>query len=389
VFKDESKLDINYVPPRLPHRDKELNFLKQLFKFAIERPGYMTQRVLITGKIGTGKTVLSQRFGIDICAEAEKRKINLKYVHVNCRECKGSLFLILSKVMGSLHPNFPKRGFSAEELLEMLLEALDSENVYLILTLDELESLIWKEGSDPIYNLTRVQESRLGKPQRLSLICILRDEFVLAKLDASTRSTLQRNIIRLKEYSKEQLFDILADRVELAFKKGAVPQETLDFIAELSAMEGGDARYAIELLWRAGKYADLHSSPQVLPEHVREAAVRIYPTVRKDALANLSLHEKLLLLAVARIFKNCDEASVSMGDLELEYAVVCEEFGEKPRGHTQIWKYVKSLSRLGVIKAFVSLAGTKGRTTMISLHKIPASELEKEILSILGVKIEN
>jgi len=63
VFKDESKLDINYVPSRLPHRELHLNLLNRFFRFAIETPGKMTQRVLIVGKIGSGKTVLSSTSG--------------------------------------------------------------------------------------------------------------------------------------------------------------------------------------------------------------------------------------------------------------------------------------------------------------------------------------
>ena len=107
VFKDESKLDINYVPSRLPHRVSQLNLLNQFFRFAIESPGKMTQRVLLLGKVGTGKTVLSQHFGLNIMKEAEKRNINLNYVHVNCRECKGSLFMILQRTILNFHPHQP------------------------------------------------------------------------------------------------------------------------------------------------------------------------------------------------------------------------------------------------------------------------------------------
>jgi cell division control protein 6 len=133
----------------------------------------MAQRVMITGDVGTGKTVLSQRFGADITREAGKRGINLRYVHVNCREYRGSLFLILQHAVSVFHPNFPKRGYSAEELLRILMQMFDEENVYVILTLDEFDSLVEKEGSEAVYKLTRLQETRQNKPQRLSLICVL------------------------------------------------------------------------------------------------------------------------------------------------------------------------------------------------------------------------
>ena len=174
VFTDESKLDINYVPQNLLHRRLQLNLLNQFFRFAVENPGKMTQRALIIGKIGTGKTVLSQHFGLNIVKEAKERNINLNYVHINCRECKGSLFMILQRTIMKFYPTFPRRGYSAEELLQALMQVLDEKDAYLILTLDELESLIQNEGSDPIYNLSRIQEDRLNAPKRLSLICILR-----------------------------------------------------------------------------------------------------------------------------------------------------------------------------------------------------------------------
>ena len=383
VFKDESKLDINYVPFSLPHRGPQLDLLNKFFRFVIESPGKMTQRVLIVGRIGTGKTVLSQRFGLSITREAQERGTNLQYVHINCRECKGSLFMILHRTITKFYPNFPRRGYSEVELLQMLMQVLDERDAYLILVMDELESLIRSGGSDPIYSLTRIQEDRLKTPQRLSLICILREPEYLDRLDASTRSTLQRNIIHLEEYSASQLQDILNDRVALAFRYGAVPTQTIDLISELAAEEG-DARYSIELLWRAGKYADVSESPEVLPEYVRKAAVSVYPVIRKDSISSLSLHEKLFLLGVARRFKQTEAAHLSMGEAKDAYAVVCEEWSQKKRGHTQLWKYVKELSALGIIRIEPSSVGQRGKTTLISLPRVPASDLERELSKALS-----
>ncbi len=386
VFKNESKLDINYVPPRLPHRHFQLNLLNQFFRFVLENPGKMAQRVLITGNVGTGKTVLSQHFGLEMARKAKERGINLNYVHVNCRECKGSLFMILQRAILNFHPHFPKRGYSAEELLQTLIQILDEQNAYLILATDELEALIQIGGSDPLYKLTRIQEDRLKAPQRFSLICILREPKYLDSLDHSTRSTLQHNIIRLEEYSLSKLQDILKDRVDLAFKYGTVSTSTLHFIAELASSEGGDARYGIELLWRAGKYADALQLSEVSPECVRKAAADVYPVVRKDIIFSLSLHEKLFLLGITRYFKHSEAAYLSMGEAEGAYAVVCEEYDEKKRGHTQLWKYVKKLSALGIIRTELSSVGQRGKTTCISLPGVPASDLEQELTKILSTE---
>ena len=182
VFRDETPLSLEYMPPRLLHRDAQIRFLTQLFRFSIESPFSTSQRVLITGDVGTGKTVLCQRFGADLTRAAKNRKINLQYIHVNCREAKGSLFMIIKRVLTQFEPEFPKRGFAPEELLHTLMDMLDDKNMHLILALDELEHLIRTEGPTPIYNLTRIQEERVGKPIRLSLICILRSKNIFCSL---------------------------------------------------------------------------------------------------------------------------------------------------------------------------------------------------------------
>ena len=383
VFKDETKLDINYVPRHLPHREKEYRLLMEFFNFILKSPERMTQRAIITGEVGTGKTALAQRFGADMTLEANKRGVNFCYVHVNCREYRGKLFLILQHAVSIFRPNFPKRGYSAEEALETLIQSLDEEDAYMILALDEFDTLIEQEGSEAVYKLTRLQEMSLGKPQRISIVSILRDLKSTKSLDDSTRSTLQHNVISLERYPKDQLADILKDRVAMAFKPSTVSEDIVDLVAELAVSENGNARFAIELLWRAGKYADAEDLDEIEPESVRKAVSNIIPTVRRSELDSLSYHEKLFLLGAARIFKESQRTYASLSEIEVGYAVVCEEIGEQPHSHTQLWKYVKLFSALGILKTEVAAKGARGRSTRISLPSVPAYELEKELNATL------
>jgi cell division control protein 6 len=260
-----------------------------------------------------------------------------------------------------------------------LMQVLDEENAHMILTLDEFDSLIEKEGSDAVYKLTRLQEMRQGKAQRLSFIFIMRELKAIEPLDESAKSTMQRSIISLERYGKPQLVDILNDRVSMAFEYGSVPEDVVDLISELAFTETGNARFGIELLWRAGKYADAQDAGCVEPECVRMAVSSIVPGLRRCELLSLGLHEKLFLLAVARYFKENEEAFVSLSEIEKAYAVACEEFSETPNGHTQIWNYAQYFSKLGVLRTEVASIQTRGRTTRLSLPSIPAGELEKEL----------
>jgi cell division control protein 6 len=383
VFKDEAKLDINYVPKTLPHRDREHRLLMEFFRFLFQFSERMSQRVIINGEVGTGKTVLAHRFGADITLRANKMKIRINYIHINCREYRGKIFLILQHVLSIFRPNFPKRGYSSEEILNILFQILDEEKTHIILTLDEFDALIKNEGSETVYKLTRLQELRLGKPSRISVIFILRDINLINKLDDSSKSTLQRNIIRLEKYGKNQLIDIINKRISMGFNPYSVNEDVVTSIAEFGFSEIGNARFAIDLLWRAGKYADANDKEVVSAECVREAVSSIFPSIRKNELNSLSLHEKLFLLSLARFFIYNDDAYTLLSEIEELYAIVCEEFNEEPNSHTQIWKYAKLLSALGLIKIQVTTIDRKGRSTKISLPAIPAKELEKELSASL------
>jgi cell division control protein 6 len=75
-----------------------------------------------------------------------------------------------------------------------------------------------------------------------------------------------------------------------------------------------------------------------------------------------------------------------MGEAEGAYRVACEEYGEKPRRHTQLWKYVNDLNAVGIVKSKVSSDGLRGKTTLIALPYVSATELERELSKRLGLQ---
>lgn len=379
LFRDETVLDINYIPKTLLHREDEMRLLRSLFSYLLTAPREMSQRVIILGGVGVGKTALAQRFGLDLMEEARRRRLRVRYLHVNCREVRGSLFLALRKAVRDLKPEFPERGYSVDDLLEALMALLDERDEHLLLCLDDVEPLIEAEP-EALYRLTRVQEERLEAPRRLSLILIAKSLEAFRMLDRSTLSTLQRSILHLSAYTQHQLLDIVRSRAHLAFREGVIPLEVMELISELATGEGGDARYAIDLLWRSGKYAEVEGSRRVLPRHVRGAAATLYRGIREEELRGLSLHESLLLLAIARCFREGAKAYASTGEVEKVYRIVCEELGERPRGHTQLWKYLKRLRSLEVVS--ISLEAVRGRTHRIAL-RVPADALEREVERLL------
>ena len=377
VFKDINKLDFDFVPDELPNREEHLRKLVRIFGQILKSD--ISENVLIHGTVGTGKTAISKKFCTDFVKYARESGKAIETVRVNCHQ-RNSDSSVLLKIVTHFHPSFPDRGFSVDEMLDSIRKHLKKRKCHLIVVLDEVDVLIKKSGSNLIYLLTRFNEEDSGSDYAVSLI-LISHENVLDMFDQSALSTFKRtNTIECGRYSAKELIDILNQRISLAFKNKVVGVETIDIIADIASREG-DARLAIELLWKAGLEADDRKDGRVIPEHVRVAKGSI--TTIESKLDDLGLHERMILMMVARALKK-GGAYTTTGDVEKLYHVACEEYNQKPRGHTQFWNYIKSLDAYGFITAKKSGEGIMGNTTMITLQDMPAKELEELLIKKMG-----
>ncbi|MCK5157881.1 MAG: ORC1-type DNA replication protein [Candidatus Heimdallarchaeota archaeon] len=377
LIKNPRVLDLKYIPKKLLHREEEQKMLIQYFKPVIEKPGEYSQRVSIIGAIGSGKTAVALKFGEMVKVYSTQKNLNLEYVHVNCRRAR-SAFLTLLEIVRKFNPHIPVRGFSPEEILNMLTEILNRKRLYLIVTLDEIDFVIRKDGPDLLYDLTRLTDDKIDMKERVSIITIVRDIAFRTMLDESTLSTLRQNTIFLEPYNEDQLRDIIADRIKEAFYEDVVSKEAADLIADI-ASKNGDARYAIELLERAGMHADHRQSLKVLPEHVRHANASIHPVIRQEIVKDLTTQQKLILLAISIKLKTTQKAYTTMGEVEEAYKRLCEEFTFPVRSHTQLWEYVQYLQNCDVITTKISSKGQRGQTTLIGLPDVSAEKIENAI----------
>jgi cell division control protein 6 len=378
VFRDPGILLPDYVPPSLVHRDEEFRWLAKVFRQFLSTR--VSQHVLVVGEVGVGKTVLTYKFGSELQGLAREREMQLDFVHINCRKDK-STYAICAKLVHHFNPRWPYHGLGPEKLLDMVFTHLEAHNKYLLLALDEIDHFTRLNGPDLIYALTRSAEER-GRRSRVGLIGIAREKRFLDLLDPPTRSTFMHNVLTLVPYNATQLIDIMTQRIEGAFKPGAVDPETVELVADIAA-RWGNARLALELLWRAGLFADSRGSDVVLPEHAREAKAEVYPEIRREVLESLQLHEKLVLLALARRLKISRQAYALTGEVRKGYEVVCEEWSEEPRGATQFWNYMNRLQSFGLVDLKPSGVGHRGKSTRVSIPDVPVAWLEKEILATL------
>ncbi|MCH2259235.1 MAG: AAA family ATPase [Candidatus Thalassarchaeum betae] len=372
VLLDRAPFSFDWTPPALVGRDSELRELASMF-IGMESHG-VGGRAVITGPVGSGKTVITRRFGEDLQRLLDgRRKIVL--AHVNCRN-HPTTSQVLQQIALSLDSGHPERGFSSGEIVQSIRRNLNSHESHLLLVLDEVDVLIRREKSDLIYKLLRIDE---GQDQQgsLSLILVSQDASMLKLFEAAIISRLgESNILDLQPYDEPELVGIARQRYEEACRPGSVGDETLAKIGRF-ASDSGDARLAIELLEAAVRRAEKDGRGDVLVEDVRPSTLRA-ASVEPSQVDNLGRHQKLVLLGICRRLKKVDE--ISSGDAQKLYNLVCEEFGARPRSYTTFWKHLKVLETQGLIETRTANASVgRGRTQHITMTNTAPAVLESRI----------
>ncbi|ARM75683.1 ORC1-type DNA replication protein [Acidianus manzaensis] len=388
VFKDSYKLNPDYIPEKLPHRDSKLSELTIAFRDIVADPGKTSVRVVITGRTGTGKTVTSMVFGDRFSKIIREKGIKLQYIHVNCHKQR-TLYLITQDIAEQLKLSIPPRGLSSQEVFKIIHDYLDRRNMHIIITLDEFDYFLTTSSMEDIYFLVRLYDELAVTLKRISYLFIVRDISIISTLDKTIKDHIARNIIEFSPYTSDELYDILQDRVKIAFQKNAVTDDAVRFIADTNGFDkggSGNARLSIETLELSGKIADSERSPIVTLQHAKEANSRINQeaSLILDELKYLELHSLLLVKAVINLVKKENRESFPIGKVEEEYTKVCDLFREEPRRHTQVYEYMRRLKLMGIFNTMQSGKGMRGRTTLISLTFPVSQELDDYITKLIG-----
>ncbi len=371
VINDPEPLDFDYIPQELVSRAE---YQKQLAaRFASIDKHEASCRAVITGPVGSGKTVLVKTFCRDLQRHLMNRR-NINIAHVNCRNASTST-RVVQRILHAIDPGHPDRGLSIGELLLSLRKLTRRNSSHLIVILDEVDHMLRKSGDDILYQLLRIDEDQEGKGT-LSLILVSQEQ-VLDVLETAVISRMGKtNLIRIPSYNEDELYEIASQRANLSLVKGTYSEEIIRLIAQRSAPIG-DARLVIELLKSAAESCEIRQDDHTKREisvddvHAKDDMLSVDMVSEIDAIDGLNAHAMLVLLAICRRLKK--ESSMTTGDVENLYAVVCEEYSEDMKSHTTLWKYLKEMENRQLIKTRIStVPGGRGRTTHLSMpHFLP------------------
>jgi cell division control protein 6 len=362
IFKDREVLRHDYLPDRLPHREDQIRSLGQTVAPVLKSA--RCSNILLYGKTGTGKTAVTKYVLSHLEVKAKESNAPVKICFINCH-LAGTEYRVFARLCQSLGVSVPFTGLSVGEVYDRFRIGLDSSKIVFIIVLDEIDALVKTRGDSVLYELTRINEALCNS--KISLVGISNDLRLKEFLDPRVLSSLSEEEIVFGPYDAGELKNILFRRAQLAFYDNALSDGALSLCAALAGAEHGDARRALDLLRVAGEVAERKGVKVVAEEHVREAEKHIEHNRVVEALKNLTLHSKLVVLSLFQLNKP-NVRRVITGEIYEVYGELCGELGVTPLTQRRVSTLVNELDAIGLLNAQVTSMGRYGRTKKIRLE---------------------
>lgn len=367
LFVNKEALRHSYTPTELPHREAEIKQLASILAPALK--GETPSNILIYGKSGTGKTIVSKFLCNELRETGVKLGATVAPVMLNC-EVTDTKYRVLATLAKAFGGDIPFTGWPTDKVYTTLREIVDKKDQKVIILLDEIDKLVANDGDQVIYNLTRMN-SELSNA-RVSIIGISNDLKFTSYLDPRVQSSLSEEEVVFTPYNARQLEDILRQRADLAFKLGVLDEFVIPLCAALAAREHGDARRALDLLRVSGEVAERENVTRVTEAHVRRANEKIESDNIAEAVRTLPTQSKLLLYSII-VLEEKGEKAINTGEVYDVYKRMCRSLSLDTLTQRRVSDLISELDMLGILNSNVISKGRYGRTKEIKLEVSPLS----------------
>ncbi len=385
IFRAREVLQHDYIPDRLPHRQKQVERLASTL--AVVLKGECPSNIFMYGQTGTGKTAVVKYVTKHLLLKALEIGAPVIIDYINTRVCDTN-YRVLVHLCETVQERVPFLGLPSDEVYERFKRKLDSMNKIMILILDEIDCLVRKSGDKVLYGLTRINTEL--ENSRVCIVGVTNDLRFTDYLDPRVLSSLGQEEIVFPPYNASELADILEERARLAFNDGVLDGDVIPTIAAHAARQQGDARRALDLLRIAGEIAEREGAVRVTVRHV-EKAIEVAEQDRTiQAVRTLPFQSKLILYGICTLVKEVEAGKrdrVTSGAVYDVYRSLCARLGFKPLTQRRVRDLLNNMEMLGIINSKIVSHGRYGRTRHISLE-CPVEQVIKLLKNDIWVNLD-
>jgi len=357
LFKNIDAFNPDYIPENFMHRKSQMEALALSIRPTL-RNGRPVNAVVL-GSCATGKTTAIKK----IFEMVERNSDKLVCVYINC-QIHTTRFGIFSQIYQKIFGHTPpETGVPFSRIYQNIMQHLSNEKKSLIVALDDINYLFYSKNANKIfYDILRAHEAFEGV--KTGVFAILSDIEFRFILDKNVNSIFIPQEIIFNPYTKEEMLDILKERVKIGFYPDIISDNLIDEIAEY-ASSSGDLRVGIDLLRISGNLAEANASKTIEKKYIDEALKSTGSINLTYTLKSLSDDEMHLLDIIRQ-----SDTDLTAGDL-------FEDFSRKTRSsYASFNRILNKLEFLRLIDTKFTGKGIKGNSRVIILRFEP-EEIEK------------
>ena len=365
LFSNKASLDPLSYPARIKGRKKQA---EELVRYMLGyRHGYVVPYVSIYGRSGSGKSSVV-RF---VCDNIDEIFCSF----VNLRQAK-TVFGAANLILGELGVESLKSAQGINLAVDVIGKEVEAvirrtgKKLY-ALVLDELDVIFYdKRGkpSDFIYKLLVLEEKLRQKGILVCIIGISNNVLSEYELDDRVKSRIGSSEIFFEPYSKDDVLEILDDRAEQAFAK-KIGDGILEHCANLSSLEHGDARRAIDLL-RVGAELASSKGEALAVSHIDMASGLLQRDRIEQTLSTASYHLKLVLGTLAENTYLSGHDWHSTSTIYKQYCKIIPK-KYKPLTYRRVSEMLNDIENTGLAVSQTSSHGRRGYGSQYKLVVSP------------------
>jgi cell division control protein 6 len=364
LFANKIFLDNLTLPSQIIGRERKA---KELVRFLLGyKQGLVVPLVSVYGRSGSGKSTIVKF----VCENLDE---DISYAFVNLRKAR-TVFGCANLILTELGQRCLKSAQGINAAIEQITSALEqrlsdkkNNTKFFILVLDEFDVLLYdKRGkpSDFIYKLLVMEENLREEGYLMCIVAISNNVMSDYEIDDRVRSRIGTSEVFFEPYTQQAVLAILKDRATRAFS-GSVDSDILQYCADQSSQEHGDARRAIDLLRTAGEIAGKRGE-KIRKMHIDAAVTRLQKDRVSTTLSSASYHLKLVAAALARISYLTQEVWHSTSTVYNQYRHIITN-NTKPLTYRRIAELLTELENMGLVTSHTSSKGRHGYGTQYKL----------------------